>query len=272
MVYREKFVAVLKVNGKILREFNDLVELPFGTEYSILLKNLNNQRAVVDITIDGEDVLDGNQLVVNANSTMELDGFMRGNNTTHKFKFIEKTQEISDFRGDDVEDGIIRIEYRFEKPYLWWLYNHYQSNQVIGSGPGEIKYGSRSSGDHLPPATWTSNNSEEVKGCHTEQVMFTSNASINCSLQNSVCDVSCNENEEGITVRGSESDQNFRDVHMGELESTNHVICLKLKGYTGNRKVRRTITVKTKRQCDTCGRRWKSSRRFCGNCGTALFN
>lgn len=259
MVYREKFVAVIKVNGKILREFNELVELPFGTEYSILLKNLNNQRAVVDITIDGEDVLDGNQLVVNANSTTELDGFMRGNKTTHKFKFIEKTQEISDFRGDDIEDGIVRIEYRFEESLATWISKTYPSDNVWRSMPignGGIQ---KSSGDPM-------------------QVMYASSCnvgssldSVNCSLQNLSCDVSC-DNDEGITVKGSESNQQFNEVHMWNMEDESHVICLKLKGRSGKKVYKRAVTVKTKKQCDTCGRRWKSSKRFCGNCGTALFN
>jgi len=59
MVYSKKFVAVIKCNGKILRETskdNDVI-LPFGAEYSILLKNLDHRRAVAEVSIDGVDVL-----------------------------------------------------------------------------------------------------------------------------------------------------------------------------------------------------------------------
>ena len=41
MMYHKKLVASIRTNGKILREFKDTVYLPFGSEYSILLKNLN---------------------------------------------------------------------------------------------------------------------------------------------------------------------------------------------------------------------------------------
>ena len=41
MVYNEKLVASVKCNGKVLREDKDTVYLPFGSEYSILLKNMN---------------------------------------------------------------------------------------------------------------------------------------------------------------------------------------------------------------------------------------
>jgi hypothetical protein len=53
MMYSNKLVASIKSNGKILREFNDKVYVPFGTEYSILIKNLNTVRASVNIFVDG---------------------------------------------------------------------------------------------------------------------------------------------------------------------------------------------------------------------------
>ena len=35
-------------------------------------------------------------------------GFMEGMVARNKFRFIEKTKQISDYRGDRVDDGIIR--------------------------------------------------------------------------------------------------------------------------------------------------------------------
>ena len=73
MMYQSKLVASLKANGKILREFKDTVYIPFGSEYSFLIKNLNTQRAVVNIFIDGNDVVDsafqvpGIFVVINSN-------------------------------------------------------------------------------------------------------------------------------------------------------------------------------------------------------------
>ena len=58
MTYNNQFVAVVKVNGKILREINDVVTLPFGTEYSIMLKNLSPNDCVATIEIDGQNVME----------------------------------------------------------------------------------------------------------------------------------------------------------------------------------------------------------------------
>ena len=54
-MYNNQLVASLKANGKILREFKDTVYIPFGSEYSFLLKNLNTTRALVNVFIDGEE-------------------------------------------------------------------------------------------------------------------------------------------------------------------------------------------------------------------------
>ena len=115
MVYQNKLVVVVKCNGRVLREQGEFVTLPFGSEYSLLFKNLNSQRAVIEIEIDGEDVLDGNQIVIAANSENEIKGFMKGSNVTNAFKFIQKTQQIADHRGDKIDDGFIRVSYQFEE-------------------------------------------------------------------------------------------------------------------------------------------------------------
>jgi len=134
MTYKEQFVAEVKVNGKILRVRNDEVFLPFGSEYSLLLKNLNSKRASVKISIDGTDVLDGNALVVGPNQTAELEGFLKGSTGKNKFRFIQKTKEIQEHRGDKIDDGIIRIEFAYEENNPLFVYPdtkyyfHYESN------------------------------------------------------------------------------------------------------------------------------------------------
>ncbi len=47
MTYKENFVLVVKCKGEILRERDGIVTLPFGSEYSILMKNLDHRRALV---------------------------------------------------------------------------------------------------------------------------------------------------------------------------------------------------------------------------------
>jgi len=116
MTYQDYFVAEIKVNGKIMRVKDGAVYLPFGSEYSILLKNLNTKRAAVKVSIDGDDVLDNSSLILDANSETELQGFLRGNIAKNRFRFIHKTKQISEHRGDRADDGLVRIEFAFEKP------------------------------------------------------------------------------------------------------------------------------------------------------------
>ena len=117
MMIAEKMIACLKVNGKILREVKDTVFVPFGSEYSILLKNLNSVRALVNIQIDGQEVCpDG--LVLDANREVDLERFVKDGNLSagNKFKFIERTASVEKHRGVKAEDGIIRISFKYEKP------------------------------------------------------------------------------------------------------------------------------------------------------------
>ena len=116
MTYQDNFVVDVKQGGKILRVKDGAVYLPFGSEYSLYLKNLNTRRASVKISIDGEDVLDNSILVLEPNSTSELQGFLRGTVAKNRFRFINKTKQISEHRGDRADDGLIRVEFAFEKP------------------------------------------------------------------------------------------------------------------------------------------------------------
>jgi hypothetical protein len=117
MMYSKNFAAAIKVNGKILREFGDTVYLPFGSEYEIRLKNLNSERAKVIIEIDGNNVTD-NGLVLNPYQIVDLERFIKNGNlySGNRFKFIERTEKIEDYRGIRLEDGLIVIKYCFEIP------------------------------------------------------------------------------------------------------------------------------------------------------------
>ena len=80
MMFSNKMVCCLKANGKILREFKDTVYVPFGTQYSILLKNLNSVRAAVTVSVDGTDATENVELVIDQNSEFELTRFIKNGN------------------------------------------------------------------------------------------------------------------------------------------------------------------------------------------------
>lgn len=135
MMYNQKLVTCLKSNGKILREFKDTVYVPFGSEYSILVKNLNSVRAIVHIEIDGKQVCEEG-LVIDANKELEVERFITDLNKGNKFKFIERTGSVEQHRGVKMDDGLIRVSFQFEKvmnPIMWvapaghweWKPNYY---------------------------------------------------------------------------------------------------------------------------------------------------
>jgi len=260
MTYKDKFVVVVKHNGRIMREIGDVVTLPFGSEYSLLFKNLESRKAIVDVSIDGEDVLSGQQLIVEPNDTTELKGFLKGTKARNRFRFIKKTKRISNYRGDRIDDGLIRVEFTFEqKPKISWDINWpvvYRND----SKDDDFYIGSPTFGDSTggyPRAT----NITTTNGMHS--VNF-------CSSTNK-----CKSMDEGITVKGSEINQGFIYGNVGALESYSSVIVLKLRGKTKTKsgkikKVKKAISVKTRLTCPTCGRKWKSSMKYCGGCSTYL--
>lgn len=139
-MYSNKLVVCVKANGKVLKEAKDLVHLPFNSEFSVLVKNLNSRRAKFTLHIDGQDVLDGEHIIVNANDEVEMKRFIRNGNMNegNAFKFIERTQKIEDGpRGIKVDDGVVRVEFWFEQeePIVtttthyhrdyWWDEYHY---------------------------------------------------------------------------------------------------------------------------------------------------
>lgn len=261
-MYFEKFVSSLKVDGKYLKDECGVIKIPFSTEYSIFLKNINSRDAVVAIFIDGKNILDENRLVVRANSSMELLGAMNGQEVKNKFRFIQLTKEIEDHLGYSPEDSLIKIEYWFKKPdpieynikytytyppYIWYPYEPWYPRPYVDN----IRW--VSCGGNTTSATRLSENTNSycVKKYGDNDGVYTSDV--------------------GITVDGSECKQNFESTHVWDLESQSHVMVLRLSGYKDlNKKVETIFTTKDKIECPTCGRKNEYNDKFCSNCGTFL--
>lgn len=294
-MFKDNLVVAIKANGKILREVNGTSILPFGCEYSVLIKNLDSKRAKVKVWIDGTDATEGTQLVVNANSEIVLERFIKNGNLKegNKLKFIEKTQKISDHRGDKIDDGFIRIEWQFEKivqtQYINTIYNDYyyrhggicpspspiwlSNGGYYGSSGYTETYGTVSSN---ATTTLTSNATSDVVRAAVATAM-NGEATAYTAQAATVNNVSLNATEntegglEGITVPGSHSDQKFEYAPWFNVEEVKHTIVLKLQGENAQgQKVEKPVTVKTKPKCDTCGHTNKATNKFCSECGTSL--
>ncbi len=253
-MYGNKLAAAIKVDGKVLREFKDTVYVPFGSEYAITLKNLHTTRAVVNIFVDGDNMVPGG-LVLNAGQSIDLERSVRNGNLTegNRFKFIERTENIEKHKGIGVEDGLVRVEYQFELPRpVFNLYStpFYGNNSILRSTGI-----SGSTGDWASPAGVTCSDTLNSVSTNSFNVQA-SGASF--------------QNETGITVPGSKSTQTFSTTTMGTLEAEKHNLVFKLVGDLGQNKVSKPVTVKHKQECTSCGKLNKATAKFCSECGTAL--
>jgi hypothetical protein len=240
MMYESKMAAAIKVKGKVLREFKDTVYIPFASEYSILLKNLNTVRAVVNVFVDGEDQVPGG-IVLNAGQEVDLERSVKNGNLTegNKFKFIERTGAVEQHRGVKLEDGIVRIEYQFEQPPRPIVWNTTQIGGIYPQG-GILR---------------------SVNDVHYGTTCSTNSITASASTMDSFV------SDAGITVPGGHSSQKFTTAYVGALESTKHSMVFKL---LGGEAVKQAVTVKHKPKCVTCGKQNKATAKFCTECGTAL--
>src|SRR5271157_5369227 len=280
MVYSpNKVVACLKVDGKILREDKNVVTLPFGSEYNIFIKNLNATRIKVKVTVDGTDATEGTWLVVDPNSDLDLERFIRAGNMDkgNRFKFIERTAEVETHRGIKADDGLIRIEYQVEKPKPviidveehhhhhdhWerpWYDRPFRYSGTLGSsGRSDFKKSSQSTigARSLRPSAASA----------TKGPMRSFDAIDTSAVESDSMTLDCNE--QGITVPGSESNQQFRWTE-GFETGPSEVIVIQLRGSLAGKPVVKAVAVDTKLTCVTCGKTQKSTEKFCGQCGTAL--
>lgn len=252
MMYKENLAVAVKVNGKVLREHGDIIYMPFGQEYTILLKNLSSARASVKIDIDGTDATDGVSLIVDANSELELRRFIRNGNmeSGNRFKFIERTEAIeSGPRGINIDDGLIRIAFEFESP----TYDHLRScslSQVIQQNEFR-RY--------------------QTKGISDTSLSMQATAVTNSLLCSNNVSTAVAQSAPGITVPGAREDQKFSTVYGFKSSGTKHVCVLHLQGVTPRgMEVDTPVTVRSKIKCITCGHASPTNMSFCGKCGTSL--
>lgn len=228
-MYSNKLVASLKANGKILREFKDTVYIPFGSEYSFLIKNLHTTRALIHVFIDGDDVVPGG-LVINAGREIDLERYIKNDNLLegNRFKFIERTEGIEQHRGVKLEDGLVRIEFQFELPPQQY-YTSAITTPIAGSGfkltaSGSAgNYGAYGGGSNLTRGISSAVNNVSL-------------ASLSSEVATSASLAAPTYNDAGITVAGSKSTQSFSTTYMGAMDPEKHSIVLKLLGETPDNK------------------------------------
>ena len=289
MVYSpNKVVACIKVDGKILREDKNVVTLPFGAEYSVFVKNLNSTRVKVRVSVDGTDATEGCWLVVDPNSTLDLERFIRNGNmdSGNRFKFIERTAAIEQGpRGIKVDDGLIRIEYQVEvvkpKPVIVEEHHHHHDHWdypwrrplTYGGLRGEMMKSSAPTRSRSLKPSASGASAKSMRSFDSLDSMETSFASEEALMDSDTIltagGMAAPVSDIGITVPGSESKQSFRWT-AGFETGPSEVVVLQLRGEVAGVFVAKAVTVETKLTCITCGKTSRSTEKFCGKCGTAL--
>ena len=249
-MFKNNFVATVNVKNRTVRERNGIITLPFNSEYSIYLKNQNTVRSVAIITIDGEDI--GHNIVIDPGSSVEIERYIKKMDNGYKFKFIKKIDDIKLHRGEKSEDGLVRIEFRKEKPHE--SYGVYTSfTDTSNYTRYNIKYdGTTNASSDINYLSGT-----PVFSAYSSSSIFPSDSIVRGS--------------DGLTVPGGDSNQRFDFVHVGELESESTTIVFKLTGYDSRDDlVKQAIYTRKKYTCEYCGRKNKSYHTFCFNCGARI--
>lgn len=268
-MYQNKVAVAIKVNGQILRERGDSVSLPFGSEYAVLVKNLHGVRVQFKLQVDGEDAT-GTWIVLQPNTSVDMEWFIRNGNwqSGPRFKFVERTGQIEAHRGIKVDDGLVRVEFQVEQPTV--TDTIYRRRVVTDEWPSvpppfvPYPYPPRP-WRRYPDVTWDGtrrrlrSSSVCAAGKTSSNVLRGASATMSNAPAPDVADV-------GITVPGSISHQSFVSAESFRTTGVTDAIVLHLRGLVGGKRVSAPVTVKTKRQCPTCG---KSARgEFCDRCGT----
>lgn len=279
MVYQEKLVAAVKVDGKTLRESNlgsgdSEVFLPFGSEYSLFFKNMQNRKVQVGVNIDGREAIKA--LLIDANTSVNLERFLGDStNDGNRFKFIEKSDAIKEHRGDQPEDGLIEIRYKFEKEVVRVerTVEYWEDYHTYPAYPIRLPKGGRRREDGPLPwkDQWTVS-SDDSRGM-TKSLGGGGTSTMSMMELNSapVAGAPATFNDQGITVEGSHSNQSFRYGHIRQLETQEHVIIFHLRGETLTSEiVEKPVTTRKRVTCKYCGKRNTTANKFCGGCGAAV--
>lgn len=291
-MYSSKFAVAIKNAGKILRETSNSdafsVALPFGAEYQIHLKNMNSVRALVKVEIDGVDATGGTRLIVPANGVIDLERFIKENDTNigNRFKFIERSAKIENGpRGIRVEDGLVRVEFEFEREPTpindhqirhQLLTDTYFTKHLGGSLSGHGYTTTNAIGDTWlnggprGQITYSANSASAsgVSGVASGALGSTTHTFTPSSVKQAA--FSAQVNDVGITVPGSISEQKFVQGAWFPTDGVKHVMVLKIVGELQGKLVEVPVTVKAKPTCVTCGTVNKGNAKFCRECGTAL--
>jgi len=284
VMYKQNFCVCIKdAKRNPLQEQRGVVTLPFDSEYYISLQNKHRgKRAVVNVKIDGKDAAD---IVLNADSKLDLERFLTGENLLNgsRFKFVSlKDDDVQD--PGDSNNGNIDVSVRFEKsikdikvwpyqpiwivpkttPWTWYYppyeYHYFHQQPYIG--------------DPLPgqQPIITCSHTLDNQSCGTVTNAASSNVTLTCN--NISSEPSVKSDQLGATVKGSESNQAFSFTTIEDLEDEvitfNFRLIAPLELAVPPNQFTQAKNLKLEVDdvfCVNCGKILKKAYKFCSNCG-----
>ena len=250
-MYSNDCVLAILHKGKVLRETNGEVHLPFGSNYKIRAKNNGQGRVKVKVKVDDTYIHPENQaFVINSYDFMDLERMITGGNLNSgpKLKFVA----LSDGRVQDPtnkDNGVVTVEFYREtipqvitttdNPIVWADGPYYGG--YIGTSTCNVNYVSSDMSTGSNGCSLTSNNGGGMRTTSSN----TSN---------------------GATVTGKKSSQKFSLTCDFATDYFSTTLTLKIFGLDEPKFVKDTRN----KFCDICGRKNRFKAKFCSQCGRKI--
>jgi len=212
------------INGSLQDEkANGTVTIPLNSEYVLRFRNKNNRRAVVKITIDGENV-SGGGYIIDANSSIDI---CRHSDIDRAFKFVALDSKEAKQCGKggnnfDKSKGTIEARFYLEKQVSYKQNDNYKPWYPIDQYR-----------PYYTPTPWCP---PQHPYPDIIRPVYCCTNSINNSASNDIkanCIVrspSVNSVQDGCTVLGNQTGQRFSSEHI-DLEDTFTSLKIYLQGY-----------------------------------------
>jgi hypothetical protein len=277
-MYKNNFAVAIKHNNDVLSDKKGVVSIPFGTEYKVFLKNLNTKPAHVHVYIDGEKVTPSTGIRIDKQSSKEVSCF---DNSQNHFKFVEKTKGIKKYRGNKIEDSLVRVEVKFEEEFKPSKFGE-DIGPHINENPFRFpKQPDIFKGPHVDPynpmTPYCSGPGSILDGAKFDSgVSFTTSSGTTLDGASGPIEVALNSTNkrdysetEGITVKGSPAKASEKLKEAGLCLSVEEatVFIFKLQG---SDELEPIETTKTKKKCSSCGKKFKNKYNYCPFDGTYL--
>lgn len=276
-IYSAGFVVNIIVNGQMQKVSKDnLVSIPFNSEYKIRLQNKNSRRAVVKVFIDDENVSETG-LIIPANDSIELE---RPTDKQFKFKFVSldsgQAADAGKSKNRNGEKGVLRFEFRLEKQYEYRapLINAYPNPWRKG-GEWEQRW-TNDNENYRYDGHETSCDFDGIErpvktsgGINLPQNYGTLRSSTSKGFEQRRVPVDdVQKSAAGCTVSGEKSNQSFTTAYI-DLEDASPVLMqLTLRGFDEKSSF---DSENDSVYCSGCGKKAvKSTDRFCSRCGNKL--